>query len=101
MAKNIKELIDKNSSQTYQVLRKFYMDVVSGAVEDYRMTKGGAVVKLPLTAAVRIEAANALLRMDIDKVQGNAKAKETQDDLSEGNEAMMQLAALAKSRLKQ
>lgn len=100
MAKNIKELIDKNSSQTYQVLRKFYMDVVSGAIDDYRMTKDGEVKKLPLTAAVRIEAANALLRMDIDKVQGNAKAKETADELTESNEAVMQLAELAKSRIK-
>lgn len=100
MAKNIKDLIDKNSPHTYQVLRNFYMDVVNGLVKDYRMTKDGDVRELPLTAAVRIEAANALLRMDIDKVQGNAKAKETADDIAEGSDALKQLAELAKSRMK-
>ena len=100
MSKNIKELIDKNSAHTYQILRNFYMDVVSGKISDYRMTKDGDVVTLPLTAAVRIEAANALLRMDIDKVQGNAKAKDTSDEISESSDALRQLSELAKSRIK-
>lgn len=98
MAKNIKELIDNNATDTYKTLRKFYKSVVEGAIDDVRVLKDGTVVNVPLSTAVRIEAANALLRMDIDKVQGNAKAKETEDELSAGNDALRMLQELAESR---
>lgn len=100
MAKNIKELIDNNATDTYKTLRKFYKSVVEGAIDDVRVLKDGTVVNVPLSTAVRIEAANALLRMDIDKVQGNAKAKETEDELTAGNDALLMLQELAESRKK-
>lgn len=95
MAKDIKTLIQKNSSETYKLLRDFYKDVVSGAIMDVRVTKEGEVLNVPLSAAVRIEAANALLRLDIDKVQGNAKARESDDELASGNDAIKMLQELA------
>ena len=98
MAKNIKELIHNNATDTYKTLRKFYKSVVEGAIDDVRVLKDGTVVNVPLSTAVRIEAANALLRMDIDKVQGNAKAKETEDELTAGNDALLMLQELAESR---
>lgn len=96
--KTIKELIDENSVNTYQTLRKFYKDVVEGAIDDVRVTKDGEVIHVPLSTAVRIEAANALLRMDIDKVQGNAKAKDRDADPTAGGDALKMLSALAEKR---
>lgn len=100
MKKNIKELIDNNAADTYEVLRKFYKDVVSGKIDDVRMTKDGAIVHMEPSLAVRVEAANALLRMDIDKVQGNAKAKETDSDLTASSDALAMLSELAAKRKK-
>jgi preprotein translocase subunit SecD len=100
MAKDIKTLIQKNSADTYQLLRAFYQDVVRGTITDVRVTKDGEVVNVPLSAAVRIEAANALLRLDIDKVQGNAKARESDDELASGNDAIKMLQELAAKKKK-
>lgn len=95
MGKNIKELIDDNAVDTYKTLRKFYKSVVDGSIDDVRMLKDGTIKHVPLSTAVRIEAANALLRMDIDKVQGNARAKETEDELASSSDALKQLQELA------
>ena len=65
--KDIKTLMQENSVDTYKLLRDFYRDVVKGDIEDVIVTKDGSLVNKPLSAAVRIEAANALLRLDIDK----------------------------------
>jgi hypothetical protein len=100
MVKDIKSLIQKNSTDTYQLLRDFYKDVVSGTIMDVRVTKDGEVINVPLSAAVRIEAANALLRLDIDKVQGNAKARESDDELASGNDAIKMLQELAAKKKK-
>ena len=100
MAKSIKQLIDVNAVDTYKTLRKFYKEIVDGAIDDVRVLKDGTVVHVPLSAAVRIEAANALLRMDIDKVQGNAKAKEGAEESAESVDALKQLEDLARSRVK-
>lgn len=100
MVKDIKSLIQKNSTDTYQLLRDFYKDVVSGTIMDVRVTKYGEVLNVPLSAAVRIEAANALLRLDIDKVQGNAKARESDDELTSGNDAIKMLQELAAKKKK-
>ena len=100
MVKDIKSLIQKNSTDTYQLLRDFYKDVVSGTIMDVRVTKYGEVLNVPLSAAVRIEAANALLRLDIDKVQGNAKARESDDELTSGSDAIKMLQELAAKKKK-
>lgn len=100
MVKDIKSLIQKNSTDTYQLLRDFYKDVVSGTIMDVRVTKDGDVINVPLSAAVRIEAANALLRLDIDKVQGNAKARESDEELASGNDAIKMLQELAAKKKK-
>ena len=99
--RTIKELIDENSVDTYQTLYRFYKDVVNGVVTDVRVLKDGSVVPVPMSAAVRIEAANALLRMNIDKVQGNAKAKETEQDLTAGGDALKMLQDLANKKQEQ
>ena len=96
--RTIKELIDENSVDTYQTLYRFYKDVVNGVVTDVRVLKDGSVVPVPVSAAVRIEAANALLRMNIDKVQGNAKAKETDEELTFGGDALKMLQELAEKK---
>lgn len=96
--RTIKELIDENSVDTYQTLYRFYKDVVNGVVTDVRVLKDGGVVPVPVSAAVRIEAANALLRMNIDKVQGNAKAKETDEELTFGGDALKMLQELAEKK---
>ena len=96
--KDIKSLIQDNAVSTYQLLHDFYRDVVRGDIEDVRMTKDGQVINVPLSAAVRIEAANALLRLDIDKVQGNAKAKETDEELTAGSDALKMLQELAERK---
>lgn len=98
--KDIKELIKENAADTYQLLRDFYKQVVRGDIEDTRLTKDGQVVSVPLSAAVRIEAANALLRLDIDKIQGNAKAKESEEELSAGSDALKMLQELAEKKKK-
>lgn len=98
--KDIKELIKENSVDTYELLRNFYKQVVKGDIEDTRVTKDGQVVAVPLSAAVRIEAANALLRLDIDKIQGNAKAKESEEELSAGSDALKMLQELAEKKKK-
>lgn len=99
--RTIKELIDENSVDTYQTLYRFYKDVVNGVVTDVRVLKDGSVVPVPVSAAVRIEAANALLRMNIDKVQGNAKAKETEQDITAGGDALKMLQELANKKQEQ
>lgn len=96
--KDIKSLIQDNAVSTYQLLHDFYRDVVRGDIEDVRMTKEGKVINVPLSAAVRIEAANALLRLDIDKIQGNAKAKETDEELTAGSDALKMLQELAERK---
>lgn len=96
--KDIKSLIQDNAVNTYQLLHDFYRDVVRGDIEDVRMTKDGQVINVPLSAAVRIEAANALLRLDIDKIQGNAKAKETDEELTAGSDALKMLQELAERK---
>ena len=98
--KDIKELIKENSIDTYELLRNFYKQVVKGDIEDARVTKDGQVVTVPLSAAVRIEAANALLRLDIDKIQGNAKARESEEELSAGSDALKMLQELAEKKKK-
>lgn len=98
--KDIKTLMQENSVSTYHLLRDFYKDVVSGAITDVRVTKDGDVITVPLSAAVRIEAANALLRLDIDKIQGNAKARESDEELTAGSDALKMLQDLAESKKK-
>ena len=71
--KDIKTLMQENSVDTYKLLRDFYKEVVTGEIEDVVVTKEGKVVHKPLSAAVRIEAANALLRLDIDKIANAVK----------------------------
>ena len=98
--KDIKTLMQENSVNTYNLLRDFYKDVVSGAISDVRVTKDGEVINVPLSAAVRIEAANALLRLDIDKIQGNAKARESEEELAAGSDAIKMLQELAEKKKK-
>lgn len=98
--KDIKVLMQENSVDTYKLLRNFYRSVVNGDIEDVRMTKDGNVINLPLSAAVRIEAANALLRLDIDKIQGNAKARESEEEIASESDALKMLQELADKRTK-
>jgi hypothetical protein len=98
--KNIKAMMQENSSETYGILRKFYKDVIEGKIMDTRMTKDGEIVNLEPSIAVRVEAANALLRLDIDKIQGNAKAKESDEELTAGSEALKMLQELAEKKKK-
>lgn len=98
--KDIKTLMQENSVDTYKLLRDFYKEVVTGEIEDVVVTKEGKVVNKPLSAAVRIEAANALLRLDIDKIQGNAKARESDEELTAGSDALKMLQELAESKKK-
>jgi len=92
--------MQENSSETYGILRKFYKDVIEGKIMDTRMTKDGEIVNLEPSIAVRVEAANALLRLDIDKIQGNAKAKESDEELTAGSEALKMLQELAEKKKK-
>lgn len=98
--KNIKTLMQENSSESYEILRKFYKDVIEGKIMDVRMTKDGGIVNMEPSIAVRVEAANALLRLDIDKIQGNAKAKENEEELTAGSDALKMLQELAESKKK-
>lgn len=98
--KNIKTLMQENSSESYEILRNFYKDVIEGKIMDVRMTKDGAIVNMEPSIAVRVEAANALLRLDIDKIQGNAKAKEADEELTAGSDALKMLQELAEKRNK-
>lgn len=98
--KNIKSLMQENSSESYEILRKFYKDVIEGRIMDTRMTKDGDIVNMEPSIAVRVEAANALLRLDIDKIQGNAKARESDEELTAGNDAIKMLQELADQKKK-
>lgn len=98
--KNIKTLMQENSTESYEVLRQFYKDVIAGKIMDVRMTKDGEIVNLEPSLAVRVEAANALLRLDIDKIQGNAKARESEEELTAGNDAIKMLQELADKKKK-
>lgn len=98
--KNIKELMQANSTNTYETLRQFYKDVVEGKIMDTRMTKDGEIVNMEPSIAVRVEAANALLRLDIDKIQGNAKARESDEEVTAGNDALKILQELAEKKKK-
>lgn len=98
--KHVKELMQENATSTYQTLRQFYKDVVEGKIMDTRMTKDGAIVNMEPSIAVRVEAANALLRLDIDKIQGNAKAKESEEEITAGNDALKILQELADKKKK-
>lgn len=98
--KNIKTLMQENSTATYEILRQFYKDVVQGKIMDTRMTKDGEIVNMEPSIAVRVEAANALLRLDIDKIQGNAKARESDEELTAGNDAIKMLQELAEKKKK-
>lgn len=98
--KNIKSLMQENSSESYEILRKFYKDVIEGRIMDTRMTKDGEIVNMEPSIAVRVEAANALLRLDIDKIQGNAKARESDEELTAGNDAIKMLQELAEQKKK-
>lgn len=96
--KSIKELISSNSSDSYEVLRDFYIGVISGSICDTKITKDGEVVTIPPSISVRVEAATALQRMDIDKIQGNAKSRESDEDTTSSNDALKALAALAEKK---
>lgn len=98
--KHVKELMQENATSTYQTLRQFYKDVVEGKIMDTRMTKDGEIVNMEPSIAVRVEAANALLRLDIDKIQGNAKARESEEELTAGNDAIKMLQELAEKKKK-
>lgn len=98
--KHVKELMQENATSTYQTLRQFYKDVVEGKIMDTRMTKDGEIVNMEPSIAVRVEAANALLRLDIDKIQGNAKARESEEELTAGNDAIKMLQELAAKKKK-
>ena len=92
--------MQENATSTYQTLRQFYKDVVEGKIMDTRMTKDGEIVNMEPSIAVRVEAANALLRLDIDKIQGNAKAREGDEELTAGNDAIKMLQELAEKKKK-
>lgn len=96
--KAIKELISDNSPKSYEILRQFYIDVIEGNIYDEKVTKEGDVVHIKPTIAVRVEAAAALQRMDIDKVQGNAKSKDTEDVQGADSDALNALMKLAEKR---
>lgn len=96
--KNIKDLIKKNSAETYEVLRRFYIDVINGLETDAKLTKYGEVINVPPSIAVKVEAAAALQRMDIDKVQGNAKSRESEDAFTVSNDALSVLSKLAEKK---
>lgn len=96
--KNIKDLIRKNSAETYEVLRRFYIDVINGLETDAKLTKEGEVINVPPSIAVKVEAAAALQRMDIDKVQGNAKSRESEDAFTVSNDALSVLSKLAEKK---
>lgn len=100
MAKSIKDLISKNSSESYEVLRKFYIDVINGDITETKITKDGQVVEVNPSIAVRVEAATALQRMDIDKVQGNAKSRESDDSINANSDALKVLTELAEKKRK-
>lgn len=96
--KNIKDLIRKNSAETYEVLRRFYIDVINGIETDAKITKDGEVINIPPSISVKVEAAAALQRMDIDKVQGNAKSRESEDAFTVSNDALSVLSKLAEKK---
>lgn len=98
--KNIKDLIRKNSAETYEVLRRFYIDVINGIETDAKITKDGEVINIPPSISVKVEAAAALQRMDIDKVQGNAKSRESEDAFTVSNDALSVLSKLAEKKSK-
>lgn len=98
--KNIKDLIRKNSAETYEVLRRFYIDVINGIETDAKITKEGEVINIPPSISVKVEAAAALQRMDIDKVQGNAKSRESEDAFTVSNDALSVLSKLAEKKSK-
>lgn len=96
--KNIKDLIRKNSAESYEVLRRFYIDVINGIETDAKITKDGEVINIPPSISVKVEAAAALQRMDIDKVQGNAKSRESEDAFTVSNDALSVLSKLAEKK---
>lgn len=96
--KNIKDLIRKNSAESYEVLRRFYIDVINGIETDAKITKEGEVINIPPSISVKVEAAAALQRMDIDKVQGNAKSRESEDAFTVSNDALSALSKLAEKK---
>ena len=100
MSKSVKELIKSNSANTYETLRKFYIQVINGEIFDERVTKDGDVISVPPSIAVRVEAASALQRMEIDKVQGNAKSRDTDDTLNANADALKVLTELAEKKRK-
>lgn len=100
MAKSVKDLISSNSANSYEVLRKFYTQVINGEIYDQKITKDGEVLSVPPSIAVRVEAASALQRMDIDKVQGNAKSTESDESLSANADALKLLTELAEKKRK-
>ena len=100
MGKSVKELIKNNSTNTYETLRKFYIQVINGEIFDEKVTKDGDVVSVPPSIAVRVEAASALQRMEIDKVQGNAKSRDTDDTLNANADALKVLTELAEKKRK-
>ena len=93
--KNVKQMISENSAESYEALRSFYLKVINGEIFDVKVTREGEVVNIPPTISARVEAAAALQRMDIDKVQGNAKPKDSEDAQAVSNDALKALSKLA------
>lgn len=96
--KSVKELIKDNSAKSYEALRSFYISVINGELFDVKVDKEGNIIKIPPTIAVRVEAAAALQRMDIDKVQGNAKSRDTDEHIEGESDILKQLASLAEKK---
>ena len=98
VSESIKELIDKNSAESYRVLRSIYLDIISGKLKEQKVDKEGRISLWPPTIAVRLEAALALQRIDIDKVAGNAKAKETDSQRAATSSVLSQLKEMAEKK---
>lgn len=98
VSEDIKELIDKNSAESYKVLRNIYLDIISGKLREQKVDKEGRTYMIPPTIATRLEAALALQRIDIDKVAGNAKAKETDSQRAASSSILSQLKEMAEKK---
>lgn len=92
---NIKEMIDANSSESYKVLRRIYLDIIEGKIRDTKVDREGKMYLIPPSISVRLEAALALQRIDIDKVAGNAKSKETDGQRAASSSVLEQLKEAA------
>lgn len=98
--KSLKEVMSENSLESYKLLRQHYINVLNNVYSNKTVTKSGEVVDLGTSVAEMNQAAAGLQRLDIDKLQGSAKSRESDSDKQVNSDVLKQLEELAAAKEK-